>query len=235
MYNDNLLFLHIPKCGGTALGGLHRGGEYEPGWLNQQIPDLLPRDLPIGHMPLSAMERHTGRHPLSFQHIIAVIRDPYEQQFSQWKFWKHRYTMGQRHQCDRIATRTSFENFVAHPASDHRFLVSGLDMVEVTGLSVQQAGGLFRWWLQVGNVIPDNLVLFKLEEIDRLQAWLGNYLGRELPPVRHYYSTHSDRKIEDHLTAKAAKIIEGKFAWTFTTRKYRKRKIATPDTELTPA
>ena len=84
-YNDKVLFIHIPKCGGWAVKTYMQ--EHLPGVL---LPDDEGSNLPIGHVPLRDIERFTGRSPESFERIIAVIRDPYEQQLSQMCFWANR-------------------------------------------------------------------------------------------------------------------------------------------------
>ena len=91
-YNDDVLFLHIPKCGGWAVKTYLR--EHLPGVL---MPDDPAAKLPIGHVRLQDIERFTGRAPDSWKRIVAVVRNPYEQQLSQFTFWATRYAKGGRH------------------------------------------------------------------------------------------------------------------------------------------
>ena len=95
-YNDDVLFVHIPKTAGWAVKTYLR--DNLPGVL---MPDDPASKLPIGHVPLRDIERFTGRTPDSFQTIIAVIRNPYEQQLSQMCFWADRFVFkNNRHSHD---------------------------------------------------------------------------------------------------------------------------------------
>ncbi len=87
-YNDDLLFIHIPKCGGWSVKTYLKA--HLSGVL---LPDDEGSGLPIGHVPLRDIERFTGRSPNSFAKILAVIRNPYEQQLSQACYWATRYMM----------------------------------------------------------------------------------------------------------------------------------------------
>lgn len=91
-YNDDVLFVHIPKCGGWAVKKYMQ--EHLPGVL---MPDDPAAKLPIGHVRLQDIERFTGRPPDSWKRIIAVVRNPYEQQLSQFTFWATRRAKGGMH------------------------------------------------------------------------------------------------------------------------------------------
>lgn len=101
VFNDSLLFIHIPKTAGTAVKF----------WLLKHLPDAkgqhpeapeTSRDFgyPIGHIPLrqivdppAAWVSRWGAVPRpaeSFTKILAIVRDPYEQQASQYWFWLQR-------------------------------------------------------------------------------------------------------------------------------------------------
>lgn len=121
-YTDDVLFIHIPKCGGTAckfymaqhLEGLKwpRTEHHFAELAGRAVTDVKPEDiaaakesveesgLPIGHIPLRDIEKYTGRSPDSWERIIGVIRNPYEHQVSQWWFWRERYAMGHHHPHD---------------------------------------------------------------------------------------------------------------------------------------
>ena len=91
-YNDDVLFIHIPKTGGWSVKKYME--EHLPGVL---MPDNPASRLPIGHVRLADIERFTGRAPQSFRLILAVVRNPFEQQISQACFWAKRYLTGGRH------------------------------------------------------------------------------------------------------------------------------------------
>lgn len=86
VYNQDVLYIHVPKTGGWSVKN----------YMREVLPDVLMPDnpesrLPIGHVRLADIERFTGRSPDSFRLILAVIRNPYEQQLSQACFWGERY------------------------------------------------------------------------------------------------------------------------------------------------
>jgi hypothetical protein len=96
-YNDDVLFIHIPKCGGWAVKKYMQ--EHLP---NVLMPDNPEAKLPIGHVRLQDIERFTGRAPSTWKRIIAVVRNPYEQQLSQFTFWATRRGQGGTHIHDLV-------------------------------------------------------------------------------------------------------------------------------------
>jgi hypothetical protein len=92
-YNDDVLFIDIPRTSG-------RWSVKQ--YLHDHLPDVLMPDdprskLPIEYVRLQDIERFTGRRPESFETILAVVRNPYEQQLSQMAFWAKRFLQGGRH------------------------------------------------------------------------------------------------------------------------------------------
>jgi hypothetical protein len=112
-YNDYVLFIHIPKTGGWSVKN----------YMREHLPDVLMPDdprskLPIGHVRLQDIERFTGRSPDSFALILAVLRNPYEQQISQACFWAKRFMRGGRHVHDINTWRHVFAERVETRAAE---------------------------------------------------------------------------------------------------------------------
>jgi len=112
-YNSDVLFIHIPKCGGWSVKTYMR--DHLPGVL---MPDDPKAKLPIGHVRLQDIERFTGRSPDSFKRIIAVVRNPYEQQLSQFTFWATRAAKGGRHIHDLVTANYIHWPNVLHNACE---------------------------------------------------------------------------------------------------------------------
>ena len=90
--NGRVLFIHIPKTGGWSVKKYCQ--EHLANWL---MPNDPKSKLPIGHVRLQDIERFTGRKPESFELILAVLRNPFEQQISQACFWAKRFLQGGKH------------------------------------------------------------------------------------------------------------------------------------------
>lgn len=225
VFNDRLLFIHIPKSGGTAVKK----------WLWGHLPDARGQGngpdatgLPIGHVPLRDIEHYTGRSPDSFERIIGIIRNPYAQQLSQWRFWRERYAVGDRHVHDiAAAAAPDLASWLSTPACDfhvwyeQRWASSEPVRKKPTGVPADGYagfGGYYRYWLSVGGLVPGNVHLVHFERLAK--AWPEAVAGfvddptvpipraNEGPsrpfPVEWYY--HDKR---------AREMVEAKFRWAF--------------------
>lgn len=241
-YNDDILFIHIPKCGGWSVKTyLH---EHLPGIL---MPDNPVSKLPIGHVRLQHIEQFTGRKPSSFARIIAVVRNPYEQQISQACFWATRYLKGDRHPHDvgtwhyvcaaivnaavvecalrgrQFTWRPEFLNltgFVADPACDfhvwYQQHVSPLRHAPKGANRYEHFGGLFRHWITVDDEIPDNLWIVRQENLDEeLRAAIAPFANHELPPLERLNTSSWAGDARDWYTSSAIRTVEAKCPWVF--------------------
>lgn len=227
-YNDRLLFVHIPKTGGTSIKRYL--WDHLPGVRGQRPAswgdDFDSGGLPIGHVPLRDIERFTGRTPDSFERILAVIRNPYEQQVSQWLFWRERYAIGHRHPHDLCAASHSDVNgWLEDPLCDFHLwyeerFSDGDPAWRKSRLPEERYatwGGFYPYWLadKTGR-FPDNLQMLEFSTLaDDFPGAVADFTeAAELPrmnaatlrfPVPAYYSQ------------RGAALVEMKFPWAFGT------------------
>jgi len=240
-YNDDVLFIHIPKTGGTSVKRYM--AEYLPGtlWPDPRDPAMVEASrLPIGHVRLTDIERFTGRPLDSWKLILAVLRDPYEQQVSQWMFWRERYARGSTHIHDTVAAMYSqLTGWLEDPRCDfhvwYRQYVGYPDLISQQTLAAQPApegqnryadfGGYYRFWLEVDGQIPANVTTIDMHQIDeQVPKLLSPFAGlsggslRALPERKNPSYHNSDVSV--YYTSRAARLVENKFAWTFAQKKY---------------
>lgn len=227
-YNDDVLFIHIPKTGGWSVKQYMKECLPDLLWPDPSVPGSAEKSkLPIGHVRLADIERFTGRSPDSWKLILAVLRDPYEQQLSQWSFWRDRYARGGRHIHDIVAaTYPTLTEWLQDPRCDfHVWYLqhhgpSGEWRENPEGENrYADFGGCYRFWLEVQGKIPKNVVMIDVHDIEKklpniLGPWEAGPLKPQLKPKRLNTSPHAPETTA-YYTPQAAKLVEEKFAWTF--------------------
>lgn len=228
VFNDDLLFIHIPKTAGTSVKA----------WLWDHLPGAKGQKpgsedgghdtggLPIGHIPLRDIERFTGRTPDSFDRIIAIIRNPYEQQLSQWRFWRERYAVGDRHPSDiAAASHPTMEAWLNDPMCDfHLWYEERFGSAEPwvrTNSGPENGyrdfGGYYLYWISVAGAVPDNVEVIRMEELGR--RWpqvVAPFVGDDAPPLPHHNTGDSKRyPTLAYYTPQAAAMVQAKFRWAF--------------------
>jgi len=233
MYNDDLLFIHIPKTGGWSCKTYLK--QNCPGMLGPDDPDSR---LPIGHVRLQDIERFTGRKPESFKQIIAVVRNPYEQQLSQWMFWRDRYARGQRHIHDIVAAASpTLTAFLQQPNCDfhcwylqHHGFEPGMTPAEqqqvrdteIPNLDGQNRykdfGGMFLFWITVDGEIPGNVEILRCEDLSTaFPAAVSEFMdGSEMQRMaRLNTSPGLSGEVREYYTPLAARLVEQKCQYAF--------------------
>ena len=242
-YNDDVLFIHIPKCGGTACKeymAKHLPVMKWPrgdSWFTYRDGrnEITPQDkadarttveesrLPIGHIALQDIEPLTGRSPDSFQRIIIPIRNPYHQQVSQWHFWLTRYQQGQRHVHDiHAAGHPSFDTWPGELDSDFHIwyeaqFTAGAPLERKSHqLSYEQLGGFYRYWVTIDGAVPTNVLMLRQETLEHSFPLACAPWIDGTPPAMHRSNESNGL---DHIAfinyTSTLDTIERKFKWTF--------------------
>ena len=246
-FSDDLLFVHIPKCAGTAVRQ----------WLKEYVPGTTDfRDegcnLPIGHIPLKDIERYTGRTPDSFDKIIAIVRNPYSHQLSQWLFWRDRHDRGGYHVHDQVAaTHQTLTSFLHDARCDfHLWYESQVGSSDDAGAMLKRRaahvnryphyGGYFKYWVTINGEAPPNLRLLRMEELD--DVWLqevGEYAVPDAPGLRVVNErTKRERDMKEvfeYYGPQAVTIVNDKFEWTFANKFYQQMFVHDRRAENVPA
>lgn len=164
-----VLFIHIPKCGGTSIAN-----------------SLSLRE--IRHLPASVFSESN---PLRFSRSLAfsMVRDPYERLASILMHFRSSIFAGdteKRIYQNYIDNCKDFEDLVVKVVEDRAFRSKLFSASEPgrSGFSVRQSDYLvLKQRLLVGN-------LFSLDRIKLLEQWLCDHLGK---PIKIGHSNSSNR------------------------------------------
>jgi hypothetical protein len=158
---QNILFMHIPKSGGTSVES----------WLEQSYPISLKRSLKGHELPVVPQHIHAEMTRFLFDesffdYSFAVVRNPYARMLSEYK-----YRMSHRRRRERILPQPSFsgwvrstlrryerDNFVYsnHIRPQHQFLFEGTEVFRLEdGLD-----GLQARLTEILGVAPPNSIPF---------------------------------------------------------------------------
>lgn len=240
-YNDDVLYIHIPKTAGiTCKEYMHehlpdvkwpRTDEWfkNKGHPEKEAEELAKQSveeskLPIGHIPLRDLPGLTGRPLNSWERIIGVVRNPYAQQVSQWNFWRDRYARGQIHMHDMAAAshprihtwldQSGTPGVDFHIWYAHRFHAGEPWVEQPRGDGrYDHWGGYYRFWLfDENNRKPDNLTILKTEELDQtFPAALAPWIAGT-PPELGRLNTRPHSKWEEYYSAADKARIEKSLA-----------------------
>lgn len=194
---SGLLCLHIPKCAGESVAQ----------YILARCSDAQPMAPPKHHCPLSKidadMRKAFGVGVEVFQTIVAVIRDPYSRELSQWNYWLEENKRRPEVPDFKIAACRTLEEFIRHPRSNH----IAMDHWKADG-------DLYRWWLNVDGELPDNLNIIRVSELEsELPAATDPFAQREADIPHVNRSSHGP--VRDYYTAGAIEAVNEKYPWTF--------------------
>ncbi len=207
LFNNDLLFLHVPKTGGMAV--------------TQKLLDVLPHPiyyaLPEGakekvHNPPQVIavagKRHGnlqqaqdwlkqyGKTLDSFKKIVATVRNPYAMEVSRY-FYLRLNRPWDRGKAQTIALNSDFETF----AQESPYFGRKLSRVED--------------YFLLDGTIPENMTAIKQEQLDSDLAKVLAELNLALntPIVRKNGTKHAN--YHEYLTPEAEAAIYKRYQWLF--------------------
>lgn len=215
--SDRLLFVHIPKTGGVSCRE----------WLVDNIPGAVhPLDDPRiteMHTPLRDAEQTIGRPLASFEKIIAVVRDPYDQQLSMWRHQRLEYATGGRHPLQMAAaTKPDMESWLRDPACDWRIWYEIHKRGGWTWTAWHEAQaivgelGYYEYSICVDDGVPSNLVLIGFDELPaRLLDETREYVVDEPTPFPRHNGNDMRLDPRPFFSHLARQLIMHRFRWCF--------------------
>lgn len=217
MFNDEVLYIHIPKAGGTSCR------EYLKAHLPGAV-DSLERGgpLPIDSTPLRHVPEYTGRPLDSWQQIVIPVRNPYAQVVSHWAYHRNRYALGGRHVHDRCAALApTVPAWLMEAHSDFRVWYE-IAIRRRNGSLGKVREHVNRWdfyeyWIaNERGEVPSNVILVLCETLSKdFPEVLRPYCGGEMYPMPHARSSPHNGRPLDYLNGAALDAIHERFRWTF--------------------
>lgn len=225
VFSDRLLFIHVPKA----------AGKWAKEYLKRHVPGTNgPEDLdypfPIGHIPLRDIEAFTGRPPDSWEKVVAVIRDPYEQQLSQMLFWLGRFRQGQRHEHD-VYTAGAYaraqqrgvppmEEWLSRPGCDfhawYEETVAGKAKTIASRAGYIDFGSYYRYWIEVDGEIPGNVEVVRFERLNEdFPKAVAEFAGGVHDPGEPINVGPRRRDVRAYYSLPAMDMVERKFRHAF--------------------
>ncbi len=213
-FNSDIAFVHVPKCGGHSARPYLR--EHLTG-----VKDLTEMYEHPPHLALRDFSKWIGRTPESFDRIYAIVRNPYDHQVSQWRYWRDMYAKGFRGvQFECAATYPDLESWLRQPMSDwhvydERPQPDGLKRTVASANGYLEFGGYYPYWLAVNGEVPDNVRLIRQETLDAdFPKALAEVVGaiHEMPR-ENVGPKHTDPR--PYFSPFAREIVEVKFEWAF--------------------
>ena len=224
VFNESLLFIHIPKAGGTSCTNYLCKHLAQPSFsssLQSQTDDWLfnAKLLPgYSHETLSeAYAAHENTHRQSgidvraIRVILAVIRDPVTLELSTYNFYRNGANNVLQAEAfrvpeveERIAlARGELKTFI----SNSGYFRTGFDG---SGLRTED-------YVTIDGELPENLILLKMEYLDQhFTEFMRPFLGGEIHPFEQANVTANPNKVTpDDLDAEAKEIIFHKHRWLY--------------------
>lgn len=219
VFNDDILFIHIGKTGGTSVSN------YLCKTLNTPVFNVIPERAikgKIGHEKALIGRRHAtlaeakqflskrNRSIDSFKEIVAVIRNPYNLEISLFNYYK-RLLENQPKILDNAPKRKAvvqsgnFEAFVKAKFY-HRHNIH------------------IRKYVVIEKEIPENLRIIKFENLSNAFVKIGQKYGNGNPDFPHLNKTKKTN-LKEFITPELEPIIYNKYKWVFKKGNYARLKF----------
>lgn len=203
--NNRWLFLHVPKCGGTAIRRALKAHGFS-------VKEHYPR---TGHVRLNDVQHLCGVNPESLQ-VVAVIRNPYARELSHWLYEKtcakgngpdHRFAHAARHE--------TVNSYVSDPLCKFTYYYEQewypkLYQPRTDPLAFIEQTGYYRYWLDYQGNLPRWLRVLRLENID---AELSEVMGRRIHVERANQTRHGEPL--DYFDEEGKAVVRRLYWWSF--------------------
>lgn len=222
--DGKIAFVHIPKCGGWSVKT----------WLCQAfgLDDSNPQALvkaqgfPIGHVRLADFPHYLKRDLDSFECIIAIVRDPYARELSQWKFWWERRAKGNGHVHDIVAGQyNNLTDFLQDPRGQFHVWYKQHHEHPPPEQRIQyrDVGGFYRYFL---DPFPDNLEIVRLEDLARdLPPLVQPFVDGDLPELPHMNASSHPGETAKWYTPEGVRIVNERYEWAWKANWYQQWRL----------
>jgi hypothetical protein len=207
IFNDNLMFIHVPKTGGMAIT------EALLETLDPPVYYSVPKGAPAWrktkpHITLIEGKRHEfldeaaevalglGRRLEDFHSVIAAIRNPYEMEVSRYFYLRlgHPWDEGVGQQ---LALESDFATF-AIESPFHGRPSARIDR-----------------FLTIEGVVPSNMIILRFEQLEADFRKALKTTGIADPPRLRTVNATKHADYREYLTARAEQAIYERFRWVF--------------------
>lgn len=205
LFNSDLLFIHVPKTGGTAVTNHLLQVLPRPIWY--AYPNFRPDLAEKGITQIQGIRHETlaeardvlisfGRELRQFQCIIAILRDPYAMEVSRFTYLQKGYPYDRGHNQD-LALSGNFENFAIY-SQNH----------------CGETRPIQSYFLLDGQV-PENLRILRAESLEtELKDVLRSIGVHDAAPLRRYNeSQHGEPS--HYYTRAAEEAVYRRYQWVF--------------------
>jgi tetratricopeptide (TPR) repeat protein len=210
IFSDRLLFLHVPKAGGTSIG------HYLIGVLPQAEPYESSHS--VGHETLAEARVVLARRGSTledFPVVVASIRNPYELEVSRY-FWLR----GKATRLRRAAARQA-----THGVQQAIALVGDFELFAT--YSPPHGMRPLETYFVLDGVVPANLRIVRLENIEAELAECLAAAGVDpgATPIPHLNRSEHD-SFTRYYTPAAEHAVYEKYKWVFNSRLYPRLQLA---------
>ncbi|MDQ3090063.1 MAG: sulfotransferase family protein [Actinomycetota bacterium] len=216
IFSDRLLFLHVPKAGGTSI--VHCLMDVLPKPVYYSLPADHPAVIPDGvhrfpgvaHETLEEARVVLARHDVKLEElpvVVACIRNPYELEVSRYSFLRgdlESYNHGAQ---QALALAGDFELFARY-SRPH-----GTRPIET--------------YFLLDGAVPANLRIVRLENIDAELAECLEAAGVDAGPTAvHHHNRSEHDSFTRYYTPAAEQAVYEKYKWVFSSGLYERLESA---------